>query len=125
MEKHNIIIKEGNNQMGLSIPSLKLKGWPMGNGEFKITAGGIKSILTIILIIGVLIGVVKGYTILGETSKLNSQVLVEIKPQVQKNDKRLIKVETELCAIRKSQDRMLIKQDRQDEKLDKILEKIR
>lgn len=97
----------------------------MGREEFKITANGIKLILTIFLIIGFLIGVVKGYTILGETSKLNSQSIVEIKPQVQKNDKRLVKVETDYKHIRKNQDRIMMIQDKQDEKLDKILEKVR
>ncbi|MCK5020468.1 MAG: hypothetical protein KAS32_25755 [Candidatus Peribacteraceae bacterium] len=93
--------------------------------EFKITANFIKLILTILIIVGVLAGAVKGYTILGETSKLNTKAIVEIKPQVQKNDKRLVRIETDYKHIRKNQDRILMIQDKQDEKLDKILEKVR
>jgi hypothetical protein len=125
MEKHNIIIKEGKKEMRLRIPSLKLKGWPMGNGEFKVTIGGIKLIATILVIIGVLFGAYKGYVIYSQTTVHNYESIKELKPLVSKNEKEIIRIIGKIEPIGKRQERMCVRQEKMDEKLDKILEKVR
>lgn len=102
----------------------------MSKDDFKITKGGVaKMIAIMVMVLGGLIGAVKGYTILTEKAKTNSVAIKKIEdnaiPQIRNNDKRLVKIETELSAIKQRQNRMLMKQDKSDDKLDRILEKIK
>lgn len=93
--------------------------------EYTITANGVKLILTILFIVGILIGVVKGYTIYSETTKLNSVRYEKIEPRVNKNEKDIIKIVGKIEPIGKRQERMCVRQEKMDEKLDKILDKIK
>lgn len=89
----------------------------MGKGDFKITANGIKLILTILVISSVLFGFHKGYIIYSETVKLNSLTIKKIEPVVDKNEKDIIRFDSRLGAIDKRQERI-------EKKIDIVLERI-
>lgn len=93
--------------------------------EFKFTANGIKLIVIILTIVGTLWGVAKGYTIYSETAKLNTDRYKELKPRVDKNEKGIIQISRDLEHFDKRQERMCIRQEKMNDKLDKILEKVR
>jgi hypothetical protein len=93
--------------------------------EYKITANGLKLIVIVLTIIGILFGAHRGYTIYSETTKLNSDRYKELKPRVNKNEKDIIAIAGKIEPIGKRQERMCIRQEKMNDKLDKILEKVR
>ncbi len=94
----------------------------MGKNEFKITA---KLVWTILLIIGALFGAFKGYIFYSQTTANNSETIKELKPLVRKNEKDIVKILGKIEPIGKRQERMCTRQEKMNEKLDKILEKVR
>lgn len=94
----------------------------MGKNEFKITA---KLVWTTLLIIGTLFGAFKGYIIYSQTTARNSENIKELKPLVSKNEKDIVEISVKLEHFDKRQERMCIRQEKMDDKLDKILEKVR
>ena len=97
----------------------------MGKGEFTIMTNGMKLILIILLISGILFGGFKGYIIYSQTTSRNSKNIKKLKPLVRKNEKDIIRIFGKIEPIGKRQERMCLRQEKMNEKLDKILEKVR
>lgn len=93
----------------------------MGNGEFKITVNGIKIIVAVIAMVGSLYAGVKGYTILAETAKLNAVRYEKIEPRVNKNEKDIIKIGSNMEHFGKGQEMICVRQEKMNDKLDKLL----